>query len=71
MIANDRMRIDAETVHNWTQRYAHVRHGQLATLPQDVRAAILRAHLAHHRAGEDAGECAKRLAAQFPVHLTA
>ena len=37
------MMIDAETVHNWSQRYSHIRTGQLGELSQDVRAAILRA----------------------------
>jgi len=65
------MKIDAEIVHNWTQRYIHVRTGQLGMLSQDVRAALLRATMSHHRDGRDAQELALELAAQFPTKLNA
>ena len=59
------MRIDAELVHNWTQRHQHVNTGQLSELTGDQRADILRAHLRHHRDGTDAGEEAQALAAKY------
>ena len=71
MNTNDRMRIDAETVHNWSQRYIHIKRGQLGNLSQDCRAAILRAHMAHHRDGRDAQELAQELATAFPAQLYA
>lgn len=63
------MMIDAEPVHNWSQRYSHIRTGQLGELSQEVRAAILRAHVQHHRDGLNASEAAKALAEQFPGRL--
>ncbi len=65
------MRVDAELVHNWTQRYAGVTTGQLGELSEKVRAALLEAHQAHNAKGEDARELAKQLAAQFPDQLEA
>jgi len=59
------MAIDAELVHNWSQRYAGVRHGQLAELTQDQRADILRAHVRHHRDGTDAADEARAIAAKY------
>jgi hypothetical protein len=65
------MRIDAELIHNWTQRYISMRTGQLAELSQDIRADILRAHMRHHRDGEDATELAAEVAAKHPGLLYA
>jgi len=67
----ERMQINDELVHNWSQRYSNVRTGLLGGLPQDVRAAIMRAHLAHHQDGDDAATLARQLAAKFPMHLIA
>jgi len=65
------MKIDAELIHNWSQRYIHIKTGQLGELSQDVRADILRAHMAHNRKGEDAQELAEKLAAKYPGILYA
>lgn len=64
------MQVDAELVHNWSQRYIHVRTGQLGELTQDIRADILRAHMRHHRDGTSATEEAMALAAQHPGRLS-
>ena len=65
------MRVDAEMIHNWTQRYSHLRSGQLGELSSDVRADLLRAHMAHNRDGRDAQELAAELAAKHPGRLYA
>jgi len=66
-----RMKVDAELIHNWSQRYIHVRTGQLGELSQDIRADILRAHMAHHNNGENAADLAKQVAAKHPSFLYA
>jgi len=63
--------IDAELIHNWVPRYSHCRTGPLGELPQDVRADILRAHMAHNRNGRDAQELAVEVAARHPGLLYA
>lgn len=65
------MKIGAELIHNWTQRYIHLRTGQFGALSQDIRADILRAHMAHHRDGRDAQELAVEVAAKHPGLLYA
>lgn len=67
----DHMKVDAEMVHNWPTRYMHVTAGQLGELSDEVRAALLRAHRAHNRKGENAQELAEKVAAQFPDALYA
>ena len=64
------MMIDAEIVHNWSQRYIHTRTGQLGELSQDIRADLLRAHMRHHRDGTDAADEARALAAKYPGRLS-
>jgi len=63
------MKVDAELIHNWSQRYIHIKDGQLGELSQEIRAAFLRAHVHHHRDGDNARELAEALAAQFPGRL--
>jgi len=65
------MKVDAELIHNWSQRYIHVRTGQLGELSQDIRADLLRAHMAHHRDGRNAQELAEEVAAKHPGLLYA
>ena len=60
--------IDAETIHNWTQRYADLPY--YADLPEVVRMAILADHHRHHSQGKNASEAAEQLVARFPEHLT-
>ena len=60
--------IDAETVHNWRQRYEDLPH--YADLSESCKWAIRGAWDAHHRNGADARQEAERLAAQFPEELT-
>lgn len=63
------MKIDAELIHNWSQRYIHLTTGQFSGLTQSIRADILRAHMRHHRDGEDAAALAAELAAKYPGQL--
>jgi len=65
------MKVDAELIHNWSQRYISVRHGQLGELSQNIRADLLRAHMAHHRDGRNAQELAEEIAAKHPGFLFA
>lgn len=65
------MKVSAELIHNWSQRYIHVRTGQLGQLSQDIRADLMRAHMAHHRDGRDAQELAAEVAAKHPGFLYA
>jgi len=60
--------IDAETVHNWTQRWTKLSY--YANLPETARTAIEAAHLDHHRKGANARELAENIAAQFPEVFT-
>jgi hypothetical protein len=60
--------VNAETVHNWTQRYAALPH--YADLTPSARAAAMRAHLAHHRDGLSASEAAQNLARDYPDEFT-
>ncbi len=65
----DKMVVDAELIHNWSQRYADVRTGQLGELPDYIRADLLRAHMAHHRDGRNATELAKEVAGKHSGRL--
>jgi len=65
------MKVDAELIHNWSQRYISVRPGQLGELSQNIRADLLRAHMAHHRDGRNAQELAEEIAAKHPGFLFA
>ena len=60
--------VNAEIVHNWSQRYRATPWGM--ALPPIVRAALDTAHRAHHDNGADAQELANRLAEHYPVALT-
>ena len=60
--------LDAETVHNWRNRYADTPFGM--ALPQYVRAAVMDAHDEHHGKGTNARELADQLCEQFPEYLT-
>ena len=56
--------IDAETVHNWRQRYAGLEH--YASAPAIFRAAVDAAWKRHHADGANAAEEADALKARFP-----
>jgi len=60
--------VDAELVHNYSQRYSHLPYFQ--ALGADSRAALLRAHVRHHREGLNATELAADLCKQFPAVFT-
>ena len=59
--------IDAETVHNWTQRYHSLPF--FADLSHAARDAMLAAFRAHHNDGLNAREAADDLAARFPAEF--
>ena len=64
------MKVDAEMIHNWSQRYIGLTYGQYAEIPHDIRADLMRAEMRHHR-GSDAQAEANALAAKYPGQLYA
>ena len=63
-MAETRHVVDAETVHNWRNRYHNLPH--YADLRTAARAAIVKAHDLHHSKGLDAREAAEGLIRDFP-----
>ena len=66
-IPSEPITVDAELIHNWSQRYIHLTRGTLYELPQQYRAELMRAHLRHHRDGADATDEARKLAEKYPA----
>ena len=56
--------IDAETIHNWTTRWADMSY--FKTLPMDIRLDIEHANKAHYKSEKTAGEWADELARKYP-----
>ena len=61
---SSKITLDAELIHNWSQRYSGLPYFNVITASQ--RAAIQAAHLRHHREGDNAQELAVAITAQFP-----